>query len=883
MTIRNSTRWRKRLSSLVCTLLIVVHQMTMAQSNTSVINLLVSTDTMSITSVGHLVNGLQNLPNLNLAFDQSDMDMKKVVKLPKNKQMTVEEVMEAVTKATGMDYEILGQQIILKRSVAKQPLNKYTISGQIKDKYSGEDLIGATVRVKDLNIGTVSNVYGFYSLTLEEGSYELIYTFVGFENVIVPVSLQKDIIQNIELGEGEELLQEVVVVAEKAEDFNVAAIEMSTIDVSIESVKKMPALFGEVDIIKTIQLLPGVKTVGEGSSGFYVRGGNVDQNLVLLDEAPIYNSSHLMGFFSSFNPDAIKDMKLYKGAIPSHYGGRLSSVLDIRMKEGNAKQFAGSGGVGTIMSRLALEAPIGNQASFMVGARRSYLDVMAKAWNTVRGKENNPGDQFYFYDLNAKTNFRIDNKNRFFASGYFGRDVIAVHQDPLNLRVEWGNSTGTVRWNHVFSPKLFSNLTYYYSNYDYFLDYEFDVFRFIWESNLIEHSLKADFGAYLNPSNTIKFGMHSIYHQIDPGKIQSLEEDEVLVELVLERNKSIESAIYINNEQKITDQLSAEYGLRFSLFQNLGPKTSYQQDQNYAITDTINHQGGIFNMYYNLEPRAGLRYRIDPRSALKASYNRTTQYIQLASNGNFSSPFDIWFPSSDQVKPQLADQIAAGYFRNIRTNTIELSAEVYYKRFDQSIDFRDHANLLLNANLEGELRVGIGRAYGLELMAKKDRGRLTGWISYTLSKAEKKIETINEGRWYNAKHDKPHDISVVASYELGKRLSVGANFVYSSGNAVTFPTGRYEFGGAWIPVFSERNGARLPDYHRMDLSATLQGKKNKDRRWQSEWVISVYNVYNRMNAFAINFLQDPIQPNLTYAEKLAIFSIVPSLTYNFRF
>lgn len=763
-------------------------------------------------------------------------------------------------------------------------LRKFTVSGQIKDDASGEDLIGATVFAPALNLGAASNVYGFYSLTIDEGQYELVFSYVGYEDQIVSIDLTQNVIYDIHLKEGGALLGEVIITAEKEKAMDhITSTEMSAIEVDIETVKKLPALFGEVDIIKTIQLLPGVKTVGEGSSGFYVRGGNVDQNLILLDEAPIYNASHVLGFFSSFNPDAIKDMKLYKGAIPANFGGRLSSVLDIRMKEGNSKNFAASGGIGTFMSRLAVEAPLWEGGSFILAGRRSYLDVLAKTFQAARGNAIDKDNKFFFYDLNAKVNHRINNKNRIFASGYFGRDVLAFDLDDEDFRVQWGNATATFRWNHIFSPKVFSNLTYYYSNYDYFFEFDEDITRFKWDSRLREHSIKADFGAFLNPTNTLGFGIHIIQHNISPGDIKSIENEELIEEFNIQTNKSYESAIYLNNEQSIGDKLKIDYGVRFTFLQNVGPQEVYRLDENYEITDTLQRGKGVYNTYPNLNPRVGLRYKLSPSSSVKASYSRTTQYIQLASNGNFSTPFDIWFPSSEQIKPQLADQVAVGYFKNLKNNTISFSAELYYKKLSNSIDFKDHAELLLNTNLEADLRIGKGRAYGLELMAKKNKGRLTGWVSYTYSKAEKNIETINNGNWYNAKHDKPHDISVVASYELNDRLSLGSSFVYSTGNAVTFPTGRFDFFGETVPVYTERNSARLPDYHRLDLSATVRSRKNQSRRLQTEWVFGIYNAYNRKNAFAIRFKGEPTDSNATFAEKQSIFSIVPSITFNAKF
>lgn len=764
-----------------------------------------------------------------------------------------------------------------------QSNTSYTLSGQISDASTGEDMIAATIYVPKLNVGGTSNVYGFYSLTLPSGKYEVIYSYVGYEDQIIVVDLLSDITKNIEIHQSGTDIGEIVISAERESiDQNITSTEMSVQEVNIETVKKLPALFGEVDIIKVIQLLPGVKSIGEGSSGFYVRGGNVDQNLVLLDEAPIYNASHVLGFFSAFNPDAIKDMKLYKGAIPSHFGGRLSSVLDIRMKEGNSKNFAGSGGIGTLMSRLAIEAPIGESGSFMLAGRRSYIDVVGKAVQKIRRKDTDGDEAFYFYDLNAKANYRFNENNRIFASGYFGRDVLGFKDDDESFRVEWGNSTSTIRWNHIFSPKLFSNLTYYYSNYNYFLDFAEDISRFKWTSKLKEHSIKFDLGAYVNTNNTLRFGVHSIQHNIAPGNIESIKNDIVQQTFDIQDNKSYESAFYVNNEQKLSGRLKVDYGIRLSMLNNIGPQKVFNLNEDYETIDTTNYKG-VYNTFWNLEPRLGMRFILDESSSIKASYNRTAQYIQLASNGNSATPFDIWFSSSKQVKPQLADQIALGYFKNLRNNSIELSAEVYYKKFKNSIDFKDHAQLLLNENLEAELRVGEARAYGLELMARKNQGKLTGWVSYTLSKVEKKIATINNGDWYNAKYDKPHDLSIVAAYEWNKRFSFGSSFVYSTGNAVTFPTGKYEFLGVAVPIYSDRNAARLPNFHRLDFSVTYRSKKNEKRRFKSEWVLSIYNVYNRRNAFSIDFKQDEANPNITYAERTSVFAIVPSLTYNVKF
>lgn len=758
--------------------------------------------------------------------------------------------------------------------------DKYTISGEIVDAASGEALIGATIYSSATGQGAVANEYGYFSLTLPAATYDFTISFIGYTSDERRIDLNKDMRLKIELSETIEVIGEAVITAKQQDEVqHTQSADMGTVNVRMETVKKLPALFGEIDVIKAIQLLPGVKTVGEGSSGFYVRGGKADQNLVLLDEAPIYNASHLLGFFSSFNPDAVHDIQLYKGPIPAKYGGRLSSVLDIHMKEGNKKKFELNGGIGTLMTRLAVEAPLTDKGSFILAGRRSYLDVLANAYRRIAKDEEDLG-KLYFYDLNAKANYQLSENNRLFVTGYFGRDVIQFDEEGLDIA--WGNSTATARLNTVYSPKLFSNFTYYFSEYDYYLKFDDDIQVFDWSANLREHSAKMDFGAYLNPQHSLRFGLQSIYHQIKPGQIQSIKNDEVVDDFNIQMNRSVENAIYLEDEWT-KDKWKVRVGIRGSNLMNLGKYEEYVLDDKYEITDTVQHDKGVYNTYWNAEPRLSARYTINDKSSVKVSYNRTAQYIQLASNGNSSTPFDIWFTSNNVVKPQLADQWSAGYFKQWNDAMFNFSAEVYYKKFTDAIDFKDHARLLLNKNLEGELRRGIGRSYGLELLLKKEKGRLTGWVGYTISKSETKVKEINNGNWYNSKSDKPHDLSIVAAYALKKRVSIGATFVYSTGVPATFPTGRYVFRGQAIPIYSERNGERLPDFHRLDLSLTLRSRKNETRRLQSEWVFGIYNVYSRKNAFSIDFQQESTAPYTTYAEKSSIFSLVPSVTWNVKF
>ncbi len=759
----------------------------------------------------------------------------------------------------------------------KAQTDQVTLSGYVKDAESGETLIGAAVFVPSLKTGISTNVYGFYSLTLPKGKYDLVVSYVGYQQINATIDFSENFTKDFEiLLEGVTI--EGAVVTAKKENESVEKVEMSQVNLKMKQIQQIPALMGEVDVIKAIQLLPGVATVGEGSSGIYVRGGGVDQNLVLLDEAPVYNVSHLLGFFSVFNPDAIKDVQLYKGGIPANYGGRLSSVLDIRMKEGNVKKWGGTAGIGTISSRLTVEGPLSkDNSSIIVSGRRTYADLFLAFSKDSIARQS----QLYFYDLNTKVNFKLNEKNRLFLSGYFGKDVLGQRKE---FEIGWGNTTGSVRWNHVYNNKLFSNLTFYYSNFDYTLGEPEGTEAFKWDSQLTDFSLKLDYNYFLNPENNLKFGAQSILHRIDPGGARGIGEESIFNVIKIEENKALEHAIYISNEQKIGDRLQALYGLRFSAFQNIGGFNLVNYNENYeAVDSTFYDAGKIFNTYTGLEPRIGLRFTIDDQSSVKLSYNRTFQYIHLASNSTSSSPLDIYFPSSPNVKPQKADQIAAGYFRNFKDNAIETSIEVYYKKIYNSIDFRDHAELLLNEHLEGELRFGEGRAYGLELLLKKQKGDLTGWIGYTLARSERKIKEINDGKYYPTKFDKTHDLSVVLSYVLSKQWNISTNWVYSSGSAVTLPTGRYEYYGMIVPVFSGRNSERLPAYHRLDLSVSWKLKKKLFKVVDREMVFSLYNVYNRKNPYSINFRQEEDDPQKTYAEKTYLFGIIPSVTFNYKF
>ncbi len=777
--------------------------------------------------------------------------------------------------------------------------NKFTVSGYIRDAANGEGLIGAVVQVKGQTTGTATNEYGFYSLTLPQGQYTLVYQYIGYQNLEKPIELASNQKADIQLAGSDVQIQEVVV-TDTRPDNNVRSMEMGVSKLEMKTIRSMPALLGEVDVVRSIQLLPGVSTVGEGASGFNVRGGGVDQNLILLDEAPVYNSSHLMGLFSVFNPDAVKDVKLVKGGIPAQYGGRLSSLLDVRMKEGNSKKFALSGGIGTISSRLTAEGPIQkDKSSFIISGRRSYADAFLK----LSSDENLKNNQLYFYDLSAKMNFRLGPKDRVFVSGYFGKDAFKF-ADPTGegggFQMRWGNKTGTVRWNHLFSDRLFANFTAVYSDYDYLLGVPNGSQAFEWTSNIYNYSGKADFSYYVNARNTITFGVQAIRYQFRPGKAIPLGDNSIFNPLELEHQNAMEYAVYLDNEQQLLPQLSVQYGLRFSAYNYMGAHTVYDyvgenNQKKQPVNERTYGKGESISFYTNPEPRFSLRYNVNEHSSVKASYNRMAQYVHLISNTTAASPLDVWSPTTNNIKPELADQVALGYFRNFKDNMFETSAEVFYKTMRNQIDYRDGAEVLLNQQLEGDLLYGDGRAYGLELYVKKNTGQLTGWVSYTLSRSERKIDGINmnaegEAQWYAAKYDRTHILSAVGVYTLNKKWSFSSNFSYTTGVATTFPNARYEVedGAIIVPHNTEgtRNNYRVPAYHRLDLSATLTPAKNENRRWKSEWVFSVYNAYARRNPFTVFFRQSENEALKTQTEavRLSIFgSVLPSVTYNFKF
>lgn len=766
----------------------------------------------------------------------------------------------------------------------------YTISGYIVDASNGETLIGAEVYLENTTLGTTTNVYGFYSLTVPSQDYNVIARYLGYKDYIIPVSLTANRTIDIELEFASNTLDEVVITAEE-KDQNVRDVQMSVNKLDIQTIAKIPTLLGETEVLRSIQLLPGVTSVGEGAAGFNVRGGSIDQNLVLLDESPVYNSSHLFGFFSVFNPDAIKDVKLYKGGIPARYGGRLSSILDVRMKEGNNKQLEVNGGIGTIFSRLSVEAPIvKDKSSFIIAGRRSYIDVLAGPFLP----EEQKGTVLNFYDLTMKTNYKFSDKDQIFLSGYFGRDNFGFGDDA---GFNWGNKTATLRWNHLFSEKLFANLTAYYSNYDYEINFgSSSNDKFNWTANIINRSLKPEFAYYLNPNSVIRFGGQAIFYDFFPANAEAIANG-TTIEISLAEQNAIESNIFVEHEVGFWDRFKMNYGLRLSHFNYQGGRNAYYYgesdpgEEKPLIGEEYFESGSSIKTYANLEPRFSLNVDLENNSSLKASYNRTAQYIHLLSNTTASTPVDIWTPSTNNIKPQMADQVALGYFKNLDDNNIELSTEIYYKKMNNLIDYIDGADLILNEYVEGQTSFGVGRAYGLETQLQKKNGKLSGWISYTLARTERKVAGINANEWYPSRYDQTHNVSVIGFYQLSKRLTLSANFTFISGTPATFATSRYTQQGIIIPNIDSdaRNNVRIPNYHRLDLSLTIDPKDRPNRKWKGQWVFGVYNAYARKNAFSIYFGQDDVRPVLdglvnTNATRLSVIgSFIPSISYNFKF
>ncbi len=759
-----------------------------------------------------------------------------------------------------------------------------TLSGYLKNKANGEALIGATVYIPQLRTGVITNPYGFYSISVPAGTYTVNFSFIGYQTQSPFVNLTTSKQMNIMLEEETKQIDEVVVTGEK-KNRNVENLQMSMEKVQVKMIRKLPSFMGEVDVIKSITLLPGIQNGGEGSSGLYVRGGGPDENLMMLDEAPVYNASHLLGFFSVFNSDAINDVQVYKGGIPAEYGGKASSVIDIRMKDGNSQKLGVNGGIGNISSRLTVEAPIiKDKWSFIVSGRRTYADYLGKLIGIEELKEN----QLYFYDLNLKTNAQINDKNRIYLSAYTGSDYFKVGE---SIYMRWGNLTSTARWNHLFSSKLFSNTSLIFSRYNYNLGVPGNgADQFDWTSQISDYNFKEDFTWYLNAKNKLTLGFNLIYHHFEPGQIDANEKS-YFTDLKLTNYNALDHSVYVSNEQSIGSRLTLRYGIRYSYFQQIGKGKVREYlnpdkpNENEVIGTKEYGPGKLVPpSYHNLEPRLALKYMLNPESSVKASYNRMVQNLHLISNTNSPTPLDIWLPSSTYIKPLIANQVGLGYFRNFNKNMFETSAEVYYKKMENVIDYVDGAELFLKENLETELLRGSGYAYGLELYAKKQEGRLTGWLSYTLARSMRKIPGINEGKAYPSSYDRTHNISLVTNYDLSKRWNLSTSWIFATGNPTSFPIAKYEVQGNSMYYYSSRNGNRIPDYHRLDISLTYDFKKNEHRKVKQSINFSIYNLYARRNAYSVYFKQNEDNPNITEATRLSIIgSMIPSVTYNFNF
>ncbi|MSQ79493.1 MAG: TonB-dependent receptor [Flavobacteriaceae bacterium] len=762
----------------------------------------------------------------------------------------------------------------------------FTLSGTIKDAKNGETITGASITLKDKTQAAITNNYGYYSLSLPKGTYEVSYSNLGFTTETKTVVLDKNTVLNMELASVEKELDGVTI-KDNRKNRNVEKVEIGTVQIDAATIKKIPAVLGEVDVIKSIQMLPGVSTIGEGAAGFNVRGGSVDQNLILQDEAPVYNSSHALGFFSVFNPDAVKDVKLIKGGIPAIYGGRLSSVLDIRMKDGNMKKFAGSGGIGSIFSRLMLEGPIKkDKASFMIAYRRSYADVFFPLFNNEALKKS----ILNFSDFNAKLNWTIDKKNRVFLSSYIGRDNFGLSDF---FGINWGNQNVTLRWNHIYSSKTFANYSAIFSNYDYSLGSEQATSAFKWVSHIRFYNLRADHTYYPNSKNTIQYGGQLVYYDYRPGETEPVpgKQSFINADIAMQRKFAIEPNLYISNEQTVNKRLSMTYGIRYNGFANIGKDTSvyvYKDAEKRSgdnIIDTLEFGAGEMIKYWQgVEPRFAMKYTMDKESSIKAGYNRMRQNIHLVTNTSSASPLDVYLPSDRNFKPQIADQVSVGYFRNFKKNMYETSVETFYKTYQNIIDFKDGANLVANNMLDTVMLRGKGESYGLELFIRKQNGKLTGWISYTISQTTRTIDGINGGKKYFSPYDKTHVLNITASYELNKHWSFSANFAYSTGIPITVPAQKFVWQGITASDPSGRNTFRIQTYHRADASITYKGKKKKKQLWQGEWVLSAYNVYARRNAFSMYFRQDPNDPTRTQAVRISVFgTVIPAITYNFNF
>lgn len=746
-----------------------------------------------------------------------------------------------------------------------------TISGTVRDSKTGEALLSAAVFVPDdPALGTVTNEFGFYSLTLPAGISHLAVSYVSYKPGsirIAPNATRYD----VSLEPAQEL-KGVVVKANSAKS-RLANPQMGMEQLRSADIKDLPVLFGEKDVLKTLSLLPGVKSAGEGNSGFHVRGGAADQNLILLDGAQVYNASHLLGFFSTFNSDAIKDVTLYKGAMPANFGGRLSSVVDVRMNDGNKKDYQVNGGIGLIASRLSVEGPLGSEnGSFLLSGRRTYADAFLRLSN----KEELRNNRLYFYDLNGKANYALGRKDHLYVSGYWGKDQLGLKNE---FGLDWSNSTATLRWNHIFNPRLFSNTSLIYSDYNYNIELQSNEVDYGIRSEIKDWSLKQDLSFFPDAGSTFKFGLELTRHTITPGRLTDRSSG---ITFALQDRQSLEGAVYLNHSYKASQRLQLEYGIRLSGFAAMGAGHYYALDRSGAIADTLHYgKNEIAKTYVLPEPRFSLSYLLSDKASLKASYARNAQYLHLISNSTSASPTDKWTPVNNIIKPGISDQVALGYYQTFADGAFECSTEAYYKYLQNQVDYKDGGNVFTNDAIETQLLFGQGRAYGLELLFRKKTGKFTGWIGYTLSRSEVQINGISQNQWYAARQDRTHDLSVVGIYAFSDKWTFSGTFVYNTGNAVTFPSGKYEAAGNTVLYYTQRNASRMPAYHRLDLAATRQLAHRK--RFQSELSIGLYNAYGRENAYSITFRQNKEYPGRTEAVQTTLFKFIPSITYNFKF
>lgn len=778
-------------------------------------------------------------------------------------------------------------------------LGDYTVSGVVSDADTGETILGATILVEGTSNGIATNAYGFYSLSVPEGKVRIVASYIGYKTIIEEFVLNENKTLDFQLQPQSKMLQEVVITSQSKTN-DIGKPEMGVAKMNMETIKKVPVVLGEVDIMKTLQLLPGVTSNGEGSGGLHVRGGAEDQNLVLLDEAIIYNTSHLFGFFSVFNPDAIKGLKLHRGGIPAKFGGRVSSVLDVRQKDGNEKRLAMKGGIGLLASRLTVEAPIvKDKGSFLLAGRTSYAHLLLRLRNKIKNETDTPEQTAYFYDLNIKSAYRLNRKNKIFLSGYTGRDVFKFGNILNN---SYGNSSANLRWNHLFNEKLFGNLSAIYSQYNY--DLELIPIELGWESNITNYNVKYDLAYYLNSKIKIESGISAIYYDFNPGEIRPITTTSAINHAQLDFKKAQEYATYIGISHKLNSSLNLQYGLRYSLFRRTGKQKLNEYENNRpvlynenlglyeeGIVSGVRHynSGESIKNFGNLEPRVVLSYKLDENNSLKAGYSRTAQYLHLLSNTAMATPLDVWTPSGRYVKPQLANQYSLGYFRTWKSGVFSLDLETYYKTVKNRIDYVDGATLIGQNTIETEILAGSSRAYGLEILLKKEKGNTTGWLSYTLSKSEQRTlggiaggKGINNGDWYNTPYDRTHDFSLAVTHRLNASWSFATNLIFQTGRPVTYPNSKYEYEGVSVTGYTVRNVERLPAYHRIDISATYTPKRSRKKHWKSEWVFGVYNIYNRRNAASISFGQN-LNTGENEATRMAIFGIIPSITYNFKF